>query len=321
MTFRTGMLLLPLFFDEFKDLGGGAPDPFANLGDSFPGDGRANDEPPARDGDSGERQPAANTGGGDPDREQDPAAAGRSRLSDEEIERIVARNRELDTELQTLRGTSDEVKRLKDMLAVVAGVKPGAPEMDPRTKAVRERMFQHIPELKVLAEYGADLPTLLKELKELLPSLPRLRESFPTITANIEEGRERNAETFSDKLQSGYAVALLGEGKTMKDLTEKQVAKLGRNFIAFCSEDPRRVARYNRGDVRLVDEFLDEERETIQISRRQHFAGALNRNDVKVPSGGGSGTALGGADKAPSKDPDAIFEESWDKTQAAIANR
>ncbi len=319
MKFWTRLLQQPLYFDEFSDLGGGEPDPFARLGDSFPGgDDRPNDTPEERPGE--ERQPsAANPGGGDPGREHDPANAGRTRLSDEEIERIVARNRELDTELSALRGNSTaEQERLRKILAAVAGVAPAEGGEDPRTKAVRDRMFTHFPELKVLAEYGTDLPTLMKELKELLPNLPKLREAFPTITRNLEDGQIRNAETFSDKLQGGYAAALLGDGKSGKDLTEKQVAKLGRNFIAFCSEDPQRVARYQRGDVRLVDEFLEEERETIQISRRQQFAGALNRNTVNVPSGGGSGTPLGGSDKAPSKDPDAIFEESWDKTQAVI---
>lgn len=319
--FRIGKSFLP-FFDDFNDNGGGDPDPFARLGDSFPGgDDHPGDDPNERPEPERREPPATNEGEGDPNREPAPASAGRSRLSDEQIERVLADNERISREIETLRASSGETERLRSLLAAAVGLKPGeaAAPVDPKTQIIRDRMFAHFPELKVLSEYATDLPGLLKELKELAPHLPALREKFPLLSQSVDDGRVRNAEMFSDKLQNSYAAALLGEGKAGKDLSDAQVKRLGRHFIAYCSEDPERIQRYQRGDSKLVEEFLDEERDTIQTARRQRLAAAVNRNDVRVPSGGGSGTPLGGAEKPKPTDPDAIFESAWEKTQDARA--
>lgn len=325
--FRRGQFSLPVFFDEFNDLGGGPEFPTDQLGDSFPGDDRGDDPPADR------REPAARAehtpgGEGDPGRDDDPATAGRTRLTDDEIAELRASNERITGELEALRAQATEADRLRNLLAVATGMKPGdeSKPMDPRTKVVRDRLFEHVPELKVLADYGADLPTLLKEIKEILPILPQLRETYPQLLegrqAETQEQALRNAEQFSSKLQDGFAAVLLGDGKTAKDLTAPQIGRLARNFIAYASEDPKRVARYQRGDTKLVDEFINEERDSLQTARRQQIAGTIQRvTNVNVPTGGGNGAPLGGADKVPSKDPDAIFEGAWDKTQEVIAGR
>lgn len=293
--------------------------PADRVSDSFENrdtDGGTENEP--RDDDAF-RSHATNQGEGDPDREPDPATAGSQRLSDDEIRRLVDQNEKFSSELTQLRTTAAEVEKLQRVIASLTGAasgeQPATP--DPKSQAVRERMFTYFPELKVLSEYGSDLPAIMQELKQLLPNLPQLRESFPTIARNLQDGEVRNAEIFSDRLQSGFAEALLGPGKGAKDLTPKQVNRLGRGFIAFCSEDPGRVARYQRGDVRLVDEFLNEEREALAIPRRQRAAAAIGRQNTPLPSGGGSGTPLGGAERKKPADPDALFEDAWEKTQAA----
>jgi len=224
--------------------------------------------------------------------------AGRS----EEIARR-AEQAELASLRQIVQGQSGILEKLQ---AVFAPAKTG----DPRTEAIRARLFEAVPELKPLLGLNPE------EITKALGAIPAFQRQHDTHWSTFAE---RTMATVYEKVTP---FILGAEGKA-DQLTQDQKDELAEGFRNWCLRDRtgERVNRYERGDGKLLDEFRD------------HYAGihhapAHRANVVAAATRAAAGKAVPLAGRAdatgtpvPKVDPadeDAIHGAAWKHVSNAL---
>lgn len=185
----------------------------------------------------------------------------------------------------------------RQRVAALTGVKPPAPPRNPEHDAIRSQLFEVAPELKRLAD--------------LADKLEKLGDFDPSVVKRLEETQQQTwvahgtsvLQTLTDKVKAVYGGA---------DLPPKALQRVARAFVSEVQDDPDLRARYEVGDLTIVDDFvkdytagnLDPYRRTTQAAAAPARAAA-----ARLPRGGGS-SAIVGARPATLKPSDPKFHEA-----------
>lgn len=207
--------------------------------------------------------------------------------------------------------------RLMDLVSRGAPGQPPPPTpetpapLTPQDLIVRDRLYQVVPELKIL--------------QELVPHLKVLAEKKDALLGTVDQGaRMQNAEeTYWDRyvertLASIYdriAVMQLGEGKTAKDLDDLAKTGVFGAFRGWVTKDKARADRYNSEDPKLIEEFWSAYKAAVYDPQRRDADAALlarAQTPPTLPIGGG-GTPIAPAPPAPvnNLDEDAVHKRAW----------
>lgn len=216
------------------------------------------------------------------------------------------------------RETKAEVEKLRRYVATALGIAdPNAPapakELTPREKAIQQRIFELIPELKDL-----------KDLAQHAGSLKGLVEQMPAFERQTGQYWNRVAATMLEGMEDGIAALVLGDGKKGADLDPKMKARYRADFASWVGADPKRVERYEAIDRTLIDEYKAEVDEAVvQPLRRQYGAKAATRARQigKLPVAGNSSAPVAGVKKpaVPVGDADAAADAAWANLQERVA--
>ena len=144
--------------------------------------------------------------------------------------------------------------------------------------------------------------------------LPLSREDI--LSAALQTGRDRVAKSTMTSLDNGVAAAMLGKGRTSKDLGVKAASRFRRDFFEWVQSDQERLDRYEGLDPNLVEDYVKEVDETlIAPLRRRYGADAMSRYRAveNLPVGGHSSAPVG-TPKPKGKaapDEDAAADAAW----------
>lgn len=227
-------------------------------------------------------------------------------------------------------------------------------------RAEAERRLDQMATLfqALLARQGASEPTatqpaltpeeqerrerILAQLEEVAPGLRDilgLRDSIADIRETIKWIKSQQASTaqnyqeFNEYMINGavekVAPLLVGEKNaqgqptTAANLTPIRRATIRQTFIEWIGETRERVARYNRGDESLRDEFAAEFRkEWVDPFQQGTAAARIGRQQQrdKLPIGGTSSAPVTtGPPKLNLNDEDAVYKAAWAHTKAQQA--
>lgn len=304
--------------DDFGGGDGGGGGPVEHPDFEIPGgvggsdDGQGDDdqrrgegEPPAR---------GAQNGGTPPRGQNQPAGQPpdgfipKYRLDD-----VIRQNQTLQDQLRSM---NDADRKLKMQLAAAFGITdPNNPQpraLSDKEKAIQARIFELIPgldKLLPLAAKAGELNTVL----ERVPEFSRQNDAY----------WQRLAKSTMTSVENAIAPALLGEGKTAKDLSPGQVKRFRSDFFSWVQSDRELQSRYLSGDSGLVADYVKELEETVLAPmRRQNGARAIagDRRRQNLPIGGSNGTPTSGGSQTPKPlDEDAAASLAWKRAQEAIA--
>ena len=204
-----------------------------------------------------------------------------------------------------VRQRTEELERLKreyfvaqQRIAGLAGIKPPEPPVDPETAQIREQFNKLFPGL-------AKLEGLQEKLERLAGvDFEALQSSVQATNQQVWEAHgAAMLRTLVDKASEAYG------GQTLEPKAQKRLA----NAFAFeLQEDPEMRARYEAGDVSVIDEFLKDYTGTLLDPYRKATAAAAAPATIaarRLPRGGGS-SAIVGARPASLKPSDANFHKS-----------
>ena len=206
--------------------------------------------------------------------------------------------------------TEAEVKKLRAIVANALGIKdPDSPapprELSARELAVQKRLYELIPGLEHI-----------KDLVENRESLLGLAQSVPDFERQNKQYWDRVAKSTMTSLDNGVAAAMLGKGRTSKDLGVKAASRFRRDLFEWVQSDQERLDRYEGLDPNLVEDYVKEVDETlIAPLRRRYGADAMSRYRAveNLPVGGHSSAPVG-TPKPKGKaapDEDAAADAAW----------
>ena len=194
----------------------------------------------------------------------------------------------------------------RSRVAALSGVKPPAPPRNPQYDDIRNQMFEVAPELKDLIE----LKDKLKELTGLdLNEIRSIRESQSQ--SWVAHGNQ-TLRTLADKVKEAYGGA---------DLSPKAVQRIARAFVAEVGEDPELQARYEGGDMTIIDEFLRDYTGGILDPYRRSGAAAAAPGQAaarRLPRGGGSSAVVGGRPPTMKPSDPGYHEAAYRAAQAGV---
>lgn len=194
---------------------------------------------------------------------------------------------------------------------------PPAEPPNPQDDAIRNRLLGLFPDLK--------------HLSDVAKLAARTGDIDATIQANqrYTQAEQQYYDAFTGsqllRLHDSVAAALLGDGKKGSDLSPMAADVLNTAFYKWVTNEshPERVQRYDRLDVKLIDEFYAEYRSTfIDPVRRSTSATtqATLEGRPRLPVGGTTPPSAPVPPKptAPGalEDEDAVHNRAW---QAALA--
>lgn len=211
-----------------------------------------------------------------------------------------------------VRQTTQELDKLKrdyelaqSRVAALSGVQPPKPQPSPEFNAIREQLFQVAPELKDVF----DNLELLKELKGMnLKDVIANLQGFAT-----QSWQQRGTSvlgTLNEKIKAAYGGA---------DLAPKQVSRIARAFIGELEDDDELRARYEAGDMTIVDEFVkDYTQGVLDPFRRSSAAAATTRGNSaaqRLPRGGGGAPVASAGRTVKPADGDAFHKGAFEAFQ------
>lgn len=166
-------------------------------------------------------------------------------------------------------------------VAALSGVKPPAAPRNPEHDQIRNQLFEVAPELKELFEMRDKIKELtgldLNEIKQIRSSQDQVWQAHGNSVLR----------TLTEKVKAAYGGA---------DLSPKAMQRVARAFVAEVGEDDDLRARYEAGDLSIIDEFvkdytgqvLDPYRRTASVAQNQQQNLAR-----RLPRGGGSSAVVG----------------------------
>ncbi len=185
----------------------------------------------------------------------------------------------------------------RQRVAALSGVQMPAAPRNPENDAIRNQLLEVMPELK---DY-LDMKDKLKAFSDFDPKeITAIRESQNQSWA--ARGNE-TLRTLTDKVKQAYGGA---------DLSPKQMKRIASAFVTEVGEDPELRARYESGDLSIVDEFVADFTGGVltPYQRSNSVAQQTARQQAsRLPRGGGS-SAVVGARPAALKPSDPGFHEA-----------
>lgn len=217
-----------------------------------------------------------------------------------------------DEQAERLRSTQEQLQTVMGLMKSLQSLpkeSPGEPP-DPRKERIVAELLEVMPELgkaRTLAERADEITQLLEEAK--------------FTRAEREQRDTQYARTSVARLWDGYAEAVLGKGKTGRDLPAETREIVKNSFIQWIGSDTtgERINRYNAFDETLRTEFMTAWRKAvIDPLRRETLAGraASARRIANLPVAGGTASALGQPSAKPeTDDEDAVYDRAWEMTR------
>ncbi len=185
----------------------------------------------------------------------------------------------------------------RQRVAALSGVQMPAAPRNPEHDAIRNQLLEVMPELK---DY-LDMKDKLKAFSDFDPKeITAIRESQNQSWA--ARGNE-TLRTLTDKVKAAYGGA---------ELPAKQLKRIASAFVTEVGEDPELRARYESGDLSIIDEFVADFTGGVltPYQRSNSVAQSAVRNQAaRLPRGGGS-SAIVGARPAALKPSDPGFHEA-----------
>jgi hypothetical protein len=260
----------------------------------------------------GEAQPPASNDGADDQQPQDGAPQGNQpgNLPQGRLEQEVARLRTQNATLE--RNFNQQAGLLRKLEAVFS---PPTAKEDPKTVALRNRLFEVVPELKTLAQLAGRSGDIMG-----------LLDRAPGLTAHEERHWDSVARSTMAKVHSEIAPFMLGDGGTAEKLSDDQKALLAERFQKWCLSDKTgaRVTRYETGDAKVVEEFRDYYVAlNYAPARRQAVVAAAGRAaaGAAAPRAGRADATATSVPKVDPTDDDAAHARGWQHVQNAFAGR
>lgn len=174
-----------------------------------------------------------------------------------------------------------ELEYERQRVAALSGVKPPAPPPDPEADAIRQQFLKLFPEMKELMDARDKLKPWMemdpKEIQELRTSQQQAWE--------LHGGQV--LDLFEQKLRTAYGSA---------ELKPEAVAMVQRMFVSTVETDPDLRARYDRGDLRVIDDFINAYKQGLldPFHRSTTAAAApVARAAARLPRGGGASAITG----------------------------
>lgn len=190
----------------------------------------------------------------------------------------------------------------RQRVAALSGVKPPTAPQDPETAAIRkqlEAMYPDLAELKAMREE-------LARLKDIDPDAMKRAAQQPWVIHGSQV-----LSLLESKVKAAYGGA---------DLTPKAMSRLQRLFVQEMESDPQLTARYERGDLSIIDEFVqDYTAGMLDPYRRSTTVAQQPRQDAarRLPRGG-AGSAIAAGPARPTVKPtdgDAFHRAAFDAYQ------
>lgn len=219
-------------------------------------------------------------------------------------ETIAQRDRYFELASQQQQQIQQLLSRLNQGPAPTPPAPPEPP--NPQDLAIRERLYQVFPELKMLED--------LKELAAQKQNLLGAAQAVPQWRTAETQYYDRYVERVLGGIADKVATFTLGDGKTGKDLNELVADSLVGTFTKWVKNDPRRTARFEAEDSTLPDEFWAAYKAAhYDPITRDKRAALLQRagNPPRVPVGGGGAPVAGTPPKADVTDEDAVHASAW----------
>lgn len=214
------------------------------------------------------------------------------------------------------RRVDEQVKaQIKSMFSSILG--GNEPAEDPRMARVREGLFKAMPELK----------TLLEKIGPKTDALASLADDAPRWGAQNKAYWGGVAARTTSAVHDGVAKALLGDGKSGKDLDPELAEDVREAFIKWIERDNTggRVDRYEAQDANLVSEFLQAwSARYIDPARRLAAVSVADRGQrlQRLPVQGSGGTPPAAAPpKVDLNDEEAVHGQGWKVMQELRGGR
>lgn len=160
-------------------------------------------------------------------------------------------------------------------VAALSGVQPPAAPRNPEHDAIRQQFREVFPEMAALMDKAEQLQKLAGvDLDRITSSADAVWTSRGTQTL----------QTFEEKVKAAYGGA---------DLSPKAIQRITYAFVNEVSSDPELQARYEAGDMRIIDEFIKDYTSGVLDPYRKTTAAAQAPNPAarRLPRGGG-GSAI-----------------------------
>lgn len=237
--------------------------------------------------------PAGAASGGDPGREQ------------ADRERYIPRERfdEVNGQLgATRRQLAQLEQRFSSMGDMLAGRTPGQPA-DPRHEALRQQMFQLMPELK--------------EFMDNREAILRAGNLAGTSEEHINAYWQNHGQTMASELKGAMAPVF---GDKPSDET---VGIVLNSFMGWLEQDAGRQQRYVRGDKALVGDFWQwYDGAVLQPARRTQNVSLLQRGQrlAQLPSRGPANQPINPERPKP-KNADDLWDQAFDRFQQETARQ
>lgn len=249
------LMSMPYFLDAPDGDGGGAG-----------GSGENHQEP----NNDGTTKPDANDGKPNPPSTPKPGSAPDTKVEDARVKGILAdlkKEREARQRFERDHTTAvAELERERKRVRSLAGIEtPSAEEAD--EAVIRERLNKLIPGLDGLT-------------KEDIAALREMRTQMNELRATTSTQLRAHGQKMLKAVTSGIQKELGGT------LTERQIDRIERAYVAAAEANPEFLARHDAGDAGLVDEFVKEWAEDFfEPVRRRSLAAEVGRRR-SVPNGG-----------------------------------
>lgn len=219
------------------------------------------------------------------------------------------------------------VQHVNELVGVMARLLPAQggqgpssadPPLNEREQAIvqqLDRLLAHVPAWQRLAPILERADTILS----LAQQIPEQR------AAEAQHWQEVGRQWLGQLVETA-AKQFVGPQATAQQLDPERRRVLTDAFTNYVSADPRRVARYEAGDTKLIDDFLGWFKGWVvgtpdPATRRQH-ASAQHRGEQirRLPTAGSPGAPVGSPPPSVNlQDEDAVHGAAWRAFQQAVA--
>ncbi len=170
----------------------------------------------------------------------------------------------------------------RQRVAALSGVQMPAAPRNPEHDAIRNQLLEVMPELKGYLDMQDKLKGLVEGFDP--KEFASIRESQNQSWA--AQGNQ-TLRTLADKVKAAYGGA---------ELPAKQLKRIASAFVTEIGEDAELRARYESGDMSIIDEFVADFTGGVlsPFQRQQAVAQQANRGiAARLPRGGGSSAVVG----------------------------
>ena len=199
---------------------------------------------------------------------------------------------------QDLEQARRDLQYEKQRVAALSGVKMPAAPRNPEHDAIRNQLFEVVPEFQEFL----DMKEKLKGFADGFDpkEIAAIRESQ---TQSWAAQGNQTLRALTDKIKAAYGG---------KELPQKQLKRIASAFVTEVGEDPELRARYESGDLSIIDEFVADFTGGVlsPFQRQADVTQQATRNlAIRLPRGGGSSSVVG-ARPATLKPSDPGFHEA-----------